>query len=794
MTVISSTFHPAYLLRGNRRFEGLVNYDMGRLVKCTTGWRPEWDRSKYILKPSLSVVLKVLKEMAKSGRRVSYDIETDGQHPLVCTVRCIAFWDGKRGICVPFVFRDGRKEPVLIEGRKTPILRAIWTPYWGRAELAQVIQAIQSVFDSCPLDTQNGQYDRLCLEARLGFDVPSPGDDPENVHDTIVAHHVVASYFPHDLGFLASLYTEAPYYKTTDEGEAWSASTDELLWQYSCDDVQVTYQVATKTRTEITDRAEDIELYKHDAWQERECQRWRHVGALVDPRAVSLLREHYGEIRRKSLNAMREELGKQVQGEHTELLNELMEKLTGPVDEVEDQDDGRSEEKFNPASLQQLLLLLRHLGIPLTAETPTGSLSTAKEFLLEARRQLLLGGAKPDSPPVAFLDFLFSWREAAKLESTYLYPELIPEETGLVWRISKLERSALGGLFGAHASFSVHGPPTGRLTSSRMNLQNQPADIRGIFIARPNHVLVTGDWSALEMRLGAILSGDPKLLKVFADYDAGIGPKPHTVNAAAIFGLSLTEDLPDKHPGCYRAAKVFAYAVAYGAGPTTVFDQVRKEMPDLEFKEFMVLYTKFKEVYPRLFEYQRDVVMRGTQHQYLDSGVLKRRAYFLERMMGEDSPEASKMQNFPYQSTAADIVSLANRRLMERVVDPWRRERLHEGEHLEQLAQVHDELLFEVPERLAQEFAVQYKSIAEETPFTGIVRGVSFKHWRLPVDVKVQKPLRSNAPSRWKPLHADSTCCGAGSEVEVWKESLDNVTWIGECGKCEKPFKRRLAA
>jgi len=336
-----------------------------------------------------------------------------------------------------------------------------------------------------------------------------------------------------------------------------------------------------------------------------------------------------------------------------------------------------------------------------------------------------------------------------------------------------------------------------------------------MFRARPGHVLVMGDWDALEMRLGAYLSGDESFIADLAAYDAKTGPKIHIINMCAVFELKdekgapmnpSTKGLDKKYPGMYRAAKVFAYAVAYGAGPKTVFEQCRKEMPELDYATFEECYNRYKKFRQGLFTFQSEVVMKATMDGFIDTVLLRRRVYFHERGFGEDSPEASAMQNAPYQGGGADLVSSANKRVWKEVVIPFRK-KLRAGEVIEQLAQVHDELVFEVPERLAGVdaegklvdggFAAEFKRVAELLP-----AGARFKKWgKLPVDVKVA--------SRWKPvlIRCDAEVRKGKGKLAVVKKCTNDVElevesrlphatfWSGKCKECgstkvvEVPFE-----
>ncbi len=412
---------------------------------------------------------------------------------------------------------------------------------------------------------------------------------------------------------------------------------------------------------------------------------------------------------------------------------------------------------FNPGSLLQLRFVLAALGVPLREQTATGDISTDEEVLLGARKELVDQRVPAEDPRLRFLDLLLAWRAAAKVYGTYLSPLVSPIDGRL------------------HPGFRI-GPPTGRLASASPNIQNQPATIRGIYVADDDHVLVSGDWDALELRLAAVLSGDKVLLQAFADYDAGTGPKVHVVNMCNIFGLKMEpekfggdfikagEYLAEKMPGMYRAAKVFAYALIYGATQSTVFEKVREELPDMDERAFTVVFDRFVTVYHALMAFQESLATNGTRDHFVPTAVLGRRGYYFEtpRWDGK-SPEASEMQNFPYQGTAADLVGLANRRVYERVLVPWQK-KLKPGERLEQLAQVHDELLFVVPKRLAEEFIAEVKRICEENPFAA-TRAI-----RLPVAYK--------ASHRWKSIEVKCACGGSGK--------IDEGD-VGACKKCKQP-------
>jgi DNA polymerase I-like protein with 3'-5' exonuclease and polymerase domains len=757
-----ATYHPNFILRQNARLSGLFEHALGRAVALSKGeGKPQWKEDEFILKPTADMVVKVLRSMA--GGAVAFDVETDGGHPLENQLRVVGFYDGKVGICVPLLYRTGEREDVPVKDPKTGTVtienREVWArSYKGAAEI-KVLKAMKALLEGHSPHrarvryTQNGQYDRMVLRARLGYDIPA-GDDGQTF-DTLVAHHVLAPFLPHDLGLLATLYTDAPFYKKTSSG-GWAASTDHDLALYNLRDVKATWLVAEKMLQELqAEYPAANSVYLHDMWQEQECERWKRIGFQVDRDTLEFFRFSYTRKRDRAMKAMKEILADVGVGSENENFKALLDKLMEAGDADADDPEAEAVALFNPASLNQLRMMLRGLKIPLDEVTATGELSTAKEILTGARKELLNKGVKGNDPRIAFLDYLFAWREAAKVVGTYLFPEILSD--GRV-----------------HPSFSVHTVPSGRLTSQRPNFQNQPADIRGMFVAREDHVIISQDWDALEMRLGAFLSGDPAYVAVFKAYDAKTGPKPHHANMAAIFGLPATKQAAEQNPGMYRAAKVFAYAVAYGAGEDTVFEQVREELPDLTWDAFLVAYESYKKAYPVLFEFQQQVVKLGTKRGWLETALNGRRAYFFEKGWGT-SPEATAMQNLPYQGAGADIVSQANKRVMRKLVEPIRRGeyptmRLLPGEVLEQLAQVHDELVFECPLRFADEFMAECKRISEEKP---IDRNGVVLDWNLPVD--------AHHARRWMQVQ---TRCECRELIDI--ELVEPRLWEGTCPKCKK--------
>ena len=312
---------------------------------------------------------------------------------------------------------------------------------------------------------------------------------------------------------------------------------------------------------------------------------------------------------------------------------------------------------FNLGSPKQIGdILFTQKGLPVVKKTPSGAPSTDEETL----EQLAL-----DHPIArAILDY----RGMAKLKSTYTdkLPQMIDPRTGRV-----------------HTSYSQATAVTGRLASSEPNLQNIPARtaegrrIREAFIAPPGHVLVSADYSQIELRIMAHLSDDAGLLTAFAE-DRDI----HTATAAEVFGVPLDEVISDQR----RMAKVINFGLIYGMSAFGLAAQL-----NLERSAAQAYIDRYFARYPGVASYMQRTREAARSQGYVET-VFGRRLYLPEinaknpaRRQGAERAAI----NAPMQGTAADLIKLAMI-----AVQGWL-----DSERLASklLLQVHDELILEVP-------------------------------------------------------------------------------------------------
>jgi len=307
----------------------------------------------------------------------------------------------------------------------------------------------------------------------------------------------------------------------------------------------------------------------------------------------------------------------------------------------------------SPKQLQEILF--GKLGIPVSRKTPTGQPSTAEDVLEELAERFPL--------PRLILEY----RGVAKLKSTYTdkLPELIEPATGRI-----------------HTSYHQAVAATGRLSSSDPNLQNIPIRtpegrrIRQAFIAPPGFTLVAADYSQIELRIMAHLSGDAGLLRAFAE-DRDV----HQATAAEVFGVALSEVTPDHR----RSAKAINFGLIYGMSAFGLARQLG--IGRGEAQRYVELYF---ERYPGVKRYMEETRRQAHETGFVET-VAGRRLYLPEIQSRNQAlrqyAERSAI-NAPMQGTAADIIKRA---MID--IDDWLQSG---GVGARMIMQVHDELVLEV--------------------------------------------------------------------------------------------------
>ncbi|MEH2922106.1 DNA polymerase I [Samsonia erythrinae] len=355
------------------------------------------------------------------------------------------------------------------------------------------------------------------------------------------------------------------------------------------------------------------------------------------------------------------------------ILAEHSKELTTRLAELEIQAYELAGEEFNLSSTKQLQgILYEKQKLPILKKTPKGAPSTNEEVLAE----LALDYPLPK--------LILEYRGLAKLKSTYTdkLPLMINPATKRV-----------------HTSYHQAVTATGRLSSSDPNLQNIPVRndegrrIRQAFIAPKDYSIVAADYSQIELRIMAHLSGDKGLLNAFAN-----GLDIHRATASEVFGIALDKVTSEQR----RSAKAINFGLIYGMSAFGLSRQLN--IPRSESQKYMNLYF---ERYPGVQDYMERTRQQATEQGYV-STLDGRRLYLPDihsrNAMARKGAERAAI-NAPMQGTAADIIKKAMI-----AIDDWLQK---EKPQVKMIMQVHDELVFETHDSVIEESISKIKALME---------------------------------------------------------------------------------
>ena len=448
--------------------------------------------------------------------------------------------------------------------------------------------------------------------------------------DTLLQSYVLESHKAHDLGSLALRHLGV---KTISYAEVVGKGAKQICFD----------QVDLTTATHYAAESADIILQLHQAlisqikMQGRLDEVYRNIE--LPARQVLYIMERNGVL----IDSVK------LAGQSRELGEKLI--------SIEAQAYAAAGQEFNLNSPKQIQeILFDKLGLPVKKKTPSGTPSTDEEVLQE----LALDYPLPK--------LLLEYRGMAKLKSTYTdkLPQMVNRKTGRV-----------------HTSYSQAVAVTGRLASSEPNLQNIPVRtmegrrIREAFIAPPGSRIVSADYSQIELRIMAHLSGDQGLLRAFANAE-----DIHRATAAEVFSTPLDAVSNEQR----RYAKVINFGLIYGMSAFGLASQLNIERSAAQ--QYINLYFMR---YPGVADYMQRTRQQAKQQGYVET-VFGRRLWLPEinggNGMRRQAAERAAI-NAPMQGTAADLIKLA----MAAVQNWIAREQMH----TRLIMQVHDELVLEVP-------------------------------------------------------------------------------------------------
>ncbi len=484
---------------------------------------------------------------------------------------------------------------------------------------------------------QNMKFDLLML-GNYGIHVEG------KLFDTMIAHYLLQPELRHGMDYLAEVYLKyrtihyedlvGPKGKKQQDIRTVSPAA---LCDYAAEDADVTFRLKAVLEQELASNGLERLFYEVEMPLMRVLAVMERNGVRIDKEAL-----------RQSSDA-----------------------LTAVILQLEREIREMAGVDFNLSSARQVGdVLFNHLKIDEKAKkTKTGQYATTEEVLEKLRQRHPIVGK------------ILEYRGLKKLLGTYIdaLPQLVNPHTGKI-----------------HTSYNQTVTATGRLSSSNPNLQNIPIrdsqgkEIRRAFIPDEGEVFLSADYSQIELRIMAHLSGDPHLLEAFNS-----GHDIHSATAAKIYNVPIDEVTPEMR----RKAKTANFGIIYGISTFGLAD--RLSIPRAEAKKLIDGYFS---TYPGVKAYMDRAISEAKEKGYVET-LLGRKRY-LPDINSRNSVVRGYAErnaiNAPIQGTAADIIKIA----MVRIQDRFERE----GVRAKMIMQVHDELNFTVP----QAEATQVRSIVVE--------------------------------------------------------------------------------
>lgn len=496
------------------------------------------------------------------------------------------------------------------------------------SQRAEVVQDFRAFFEHEGIEkiAHNIKYDLKIIE-KYGVKVKGP------LFDTMIAHYLITPEGKHNMDYLAELYLNyQPISIETligKKGKSQGNMADldpNFVTDYACEDADITWQLKQIFQPEVEKDHLKKLFYEIEMPLARVLKDMEVEGINLDVAALAVFS--------KELEIDLERLEREIK------------ELAGVSD-------------FNldsPKQLGEVLFEVMKID-PKAKKTKTGQFKTGEEVLSKLEHEH------------AIIPLILNYRSLKKLKSTYVdtLPLLVNEQTHRI-----------------HTSYMQTVAATGRLSSNNPNLQNIPIrtekgrEIRKAFIARDkNHILLAADYSQIELRIIAALSGDENMIAAFKNQ-----LDIHVATAAKVFHIDKLEDVTREQRS---AAKAVNFGIIYGQSAFGLSQNLgisRKEAKTL-IDNYFAQYTKMNEFMSNQVDFARD-------HGYVET-IMKRRRYLNDIQSANAIVRAFAERNAvnaPIQGSAADVIKIAMINI--------HREMEKEGLKSKMLLQVHDELVFDV--------------------------------------------------------------------------------------------------
>ena len=599
--------------------------------------------------------LKSINENDSAGEDVKHSNKANTSYETILTKKDLKEWANKLNKCEVFAIDTETDSLDTVTANLVGISLSV-------KEGGGCYIPIGHKYDDCPkqLDIDDvikelgSSIEKNKLKAvgqNLKFDIPilhRHGIVLDEFHaDTMLMSYVLNSTATrHGMDKLAMFYLDYETVKYSDvTGTAskqinFSAVEIEVASHYAAEDADITLRLFNKLDSLLKDKPTQIKLLQNIEYPlVHVLSRVEQNGAKIDKNKLS---------------------------EHSKELSEKIAKLSSEAFKI-------AGEEFNLDSPKQLLeVLYEKLKLPILKKTPKGQPSTNEETLQRLSEEYEL-------PKI-----ILKYRTLAKLKSTY---------TDSLIRIENTQTKRI------HTSYQQAVTSTGRLSSTEPNLQNIPIKtaegrrIREAFVPDKGNILISADYSQIELRIMAHLSKDKNLTHAFNN-----NLDVHSATASEVFGVSL-EDVTQDHR---RSAKAINFGLMYGMSAFGLTRQL--DIPRAEAQKYLDTYF---ERYTGVKDYMANIKAQAKEDMFVET-IMGRRLYLNEinaaNGLRRQAAERAAI-NAPLQGSAADIIKKA---MID--IDAFLDKEMPE---VKMIMQVHDELIFETPKKNAQEVLSTMKDMME---------------------------------------------------------------------------------
>ena len=599
--------------------------------------------------------LKSINENDSAGEDIKHSNKANTSYETILTKKDLKEWANKLNKCEVFAIDTETDSLDTVTANLVGISLSV-------KEGGGCYIPIGHKYDDCPkqLDIDDvvkelgSSIEKNKLKAvgqNLKFDIPilhRHGIVLDEFHaDTMLMSYVLNSTATrHGMDKLAMFYLDYETVKYSDvTGTAskqinFSAVEIEVASHYAAEDADITLRLFNKLDSLLKDKPTQIKLLQNIEYPlVHVLSRVEQNGAKIDKNKLS---------------------------EHSKELSEKIAKLSSEAFKI-------AGEEFNLDSPKQLLeVLYEKLKLPILKKTPKGQPSTNEETLQRLSEEYEL-------PKI-----ILKYRTLAKLKSTY---------TDSLIRIENTQTKRI------HTSYQQAVTSTGRLSSTEPNLQNIPIKtaegrrIREAFVPDKGNILISADYSQIELRIMAHLSKDKNLTHAFNN-----NLDVHSATASEVFGVSL-EDVTQDHR---RSAKAINFGLMYGMSAFGLTRQL--DIPRAEAQKYLDTYF---ERYTGVKDYMANIKAQAKEDMFVET-IMGRRLYLNEinaaNGLRRQAAERAAI-NAPLQGSAADIIKKA---MID--IDAFLDKEMPE---VKMIMQVHDELIFETPKKNAQEVLSTMKDMME---------------------------------------------------------------------------------